>query len=403
MSTQDQGPSRRGARILEAIRRYAPVTRSEIAARTGLTRATVTHGVGELIDAGVVEELGRRSTGRGQPPIELRIRPRTAYTIGVQHTYRVIHVALADLDGTVLERNAVDSEPAGPVETVRALAEAVTGVIGSLGDERERLLGVGLATFGPLDLAEGTVAPPIYGDDWQHQPLRRMLAEATGVPVWLDNDAVAAAIGEFWYGAARPYDDFLLVYLGFGLGGGLFLGGRVHRGAAYNAAEIGHMIVDVDGGPWFHGPPGSLESEVSLLRLERDLGAPPDLDRDLSRVDDPRVAAWLDRAGLRLAQAAASADHLLDLEAVVFGGLVNSATLEAIVERVGHHVRRFGIDARPHKADLVVGTTGPFSAALGAAMLPIYDAFLPARSDGMPIERAFSEPRTTRRGGEPKA
>lgn len=400
MSTHEHGPSRRAARILEAIRRNAPVTRSEIASRTGLTRATVTHGVGELIAAGVVEELGRRSTGRGQPPIELRIRPRTAYTIGVHHGHRVIHVALSDLDGTVLERNAFDVEPAGPTETVRALADAVASVMGALGGRRDRLLGVGLASFGPLDLSEGTVSPPIYGDEWQHRPLRRMLAEASGVPVWLDNDAAAAAIGEFWYGAARPFDDFLMVFLGYGLGGGLFLGGRVHRGASYNAAEIGHMIVDAEGAPWFHGPPGSLESEASLLRLERDLDAPPPLEQDLSRADDPRIVAWLDRAGLRLAQAAASADHLLDLEAVVFGGLVNVATLDAIVERVRHHVRRFGIGARPHKADLVVGTTGPFSAALGAAMLPIYDAFLPARSDGMPVARAFSEPTVPARGGD---
>lgn len=403
MSTQENGPSRRGALILEAIRRYAPVTRTEIAVRTGLTRATVTHGVGELIAADVVEELGRRSTGRGQPPIELRIRSRTAYTVGVHYSHRTINVALSDLDGTVLERNAIDCEPSGPVDTVGALADAADSVMDSLGDARDRLLGVGLATFGPLDLSEGTVSPPIYGADWQHQPLRRMLAEALGVPVWLDNDAVAASIGEFWYGAARPFDDFLMVFLGYGLGGGLFLGGRVHRGASYNAAEIGHMIVDADGAPWFHGPPGSLESEASLLRLERDLGGPPSLDQDLSRSEDPRVVAWLDRAGLRLAQATASADHLLDLEAVVFGGLVNVATLDAIVERVRHHVRRFGIDARPHKADLIVGTTGPFSVALGAAMLPIYDAFLPARSDGMPVARAFSEPRTARRGGERQA
>lgn len=400
MSTKENGPSRRGARILEAIRRYAPVTRSEIAARTGLTRGTVTHGVGELTVAGVVEELGRRSTGRGQPPIELRIRPRTAYTIGVHHGHRTINVALSDLDGTVLERNAIDCEPSGPVDTVRALAGAAASVMNVLGDERDRLLGVGLATFGPMDLSDGTVSPPIYGADWQNQPLRRMLADTLDVPVWLDNDAVAAAIGEFWYGAARAYDDFLMVFLGYGLGGGLFLGGRVHRGASYNAAEVGHMIVDVDGGPWFHGPPGSLESEASLLRLERDLGAPPTLDQDLSRSDDPTIVAWLDRAGLRLAQAAASADHLLDLEAVVFGGLVDVATLDALVERVRRHVRRFGIDARPHKADLVVGTTGPFSAALGAAMLPIYDAFLPAQSDGMPVDRAFSAPRTLRKGGE---
>jgi predicted NBD/HSP70 family sugar kinase len=376
------------------------VTRSEIAHTTGLTRATVTHGVGELIDSGVVEELGRRSTDRGQPPIELRIRPRTAYTIGVHHGHRVINVVLSDLDGTVLERDAFACEPAGPTGTVEALADGVQSALRTLGDKRDHLLGVGLATFGPLDLRDGTVSPPIYGAEWQHQPLRRMLAEAIGVPVWLDNDAVAAAIGEFWYGAARAYDDFLMVFLGYGLGGGLFLGGRVHRGAGFNAAEIGHMIVDADGAPWFHGPPGSLESEVSLLRLERDLGSPPPLGQHLAGSDDPRVLAWLDRAGRRLAQATASADHLLDLEAVVFGGLVDVTTLEVLVERVRRHVRRFGIDARPQQAELVVGTTGPFSSALGAAMLPIYDAFLPARSDGMPSDRAFSEPRMTLKGGE---
>ena len=385
-------PSRSEAVVLEAIRRTPGITRAEIADRTNLTRGTVTNTVNELMRRNLVEESGKRITDRGQPPIELRIRPNTGYTIGVHHAYRLINVAVTDIDGTILWTDRATLEPGDPVPTIDRIAEVTLANIARLEQRKQHLVGVGFATFGPIDLAAGTVSPPIYGEAWQHQPLRRMLADRIGQRVWMDNDATCATIGEFWYGDASIYDDFLHVYFGYGLGGGMFLGGRVRRGASFNAGEVGHVIVDSQGSPWFHGPAGSFESEASLLRLERDLGAPPPHDRDVFALERPEVNDWFDRAGVRLAQVAASSDHLLDLEAIVVGGLLHETSLQKLVHRANIELSRFGIGNRPQRAELLTGTTGPYSAALGAAMLPVYDSFLPSRSAVMPNERAFSIP-----------
>lgn len=379
--------------ILSEIRRNAPVTRSELARRTGYTPATVTHAVASLLSFGIVEELGRRQQSRGQPPIELRIRPQAAYSIGAHLEHREISCVLADADGTALAKHSEVIEPGNSSEVLARLERACADLLEAVDIDRGRLMGVGLAAFGPIDLQKGTVSPPIYAEDWLAVPVRDALAQALGLPVYLDNNATAAAIGEHWYGAARPFQNFLHIFLGFGLGGGLFLGGRVFRGTSGNAGEVGHMIVDMPGRPWFRGSPGSLESEVSLLSLERRIGPfqPADL---LPRfeIGDAELLGWLEAGSRRLAQVAVSVDQLLDLEAIILGGLLPSAILDFLLERVRGHIDRLEMSSRAHRAQLLAGKIGAESPALGAATLPIYDAFLPAPNAGTPSPGLFANP-----------
>jgi predicted NBD/HSP70 family sugar kinase len=381
------------ALILAEIRRHAPTTRSEIARRTGYTPATVTHTVASLLEAGFVEELGRRQQSRGQPPIELRIRPHAAYTLGVQLEHREISCVLADADGTVLARHSESIKPLAPDETMRRLQAICEQLRKRARIDQTRLLGAGLAAFGPMDLESGTISPPIYSDEWQDVPARDMLAKMLDLPVYLDNNATAAAIGEYWYGVAQRFRDFLYIFLGFGVGGGLFLAGRVHRGTSFNAGEVGHVIVSLGGPPWYRGSPGSLEAVVSLLAMERDLGSNV-LNELPARFEsqEPLLIEWLENAARYLGQVVVSADHLLDLEAVVFGGLLPTDIVAHLIARVRHHCDGLGLASRPHRAELLSGNTGPHCAALGAAMLPIYDAFLPAPTTGNPVSGLFSSP-----------
>ncbi len=374
-----QAKSASEALVLEAIRRYAPVTRSELARYTGFTPATVTNVVAAMIDAGYVEEGGRRPQGRGQPPIELRIRPGATFTLGAHVEHRDLGVVLVDSDGTVVDQAGERVPPLRPDETVQRVEALCRAILARNGVPMARVLGAGLATFGPIDFAYGTVSPLIYDDEWQNVPIRDWLSQRLGLPVYLDNNATASAIGEYWYGTDRDLGDFLHVFLGFGVGGGLFFGGRVHRGTSFNAGEVGHVITDRQGPSWFQGPPGSLESFVSLLAFERDFGEGALAELEARFGDaDPDVLAWLDAAARRLAQVAVSADHLLDLGAVVVGGLYPQQILSHMVDTARPIIEALTMRSRPHRAVLRVATAGPFAAALGAAMLPIYDVFLPA-------------------------
>ena len=387
------------ALVFEAVRRNAPVTRSEIARHTGFTPATVGNTVSDLLASGLVEEVGRRPQGRGQPPIELRIRRDAACTIGLHLEHHEISAVLVDADGTILDRRAEVHDKGEPRASVLRMRDMSVSSARDAGVPLERVLGVGLAAFGPIDFEQGTVSPPIYPETWQRTPLRRMLAQEIGLPVFLENNGTAAAIGEHWYGAGKPYRDFLHVFIGFGVGGGLFVGGRVHRGFAFNAGEVGHVITELDGAPWFLGPPGSLEAVASLLAFERDFG-PTGLREMGDRFEkrDSEVLSWLENAARHLAQVAVSVDHLLDLEAVVFGGLLPEPVLTHVVNRVRYYSDHLAMQNRPHRARICVGENGTFSAALGAAMLPLYDAFFPARGTGSPAAGAAWGPPPRERG-----
>lgn len=366
--------------VLQTVRLKAPATRAEIARLTGLTAPAVSSIVTDLIRAGFVSELGRRSPSRGQPPIELAINPSGAYTLGLHLDYNVLKGVLVNLEGSVLTELSLDHEAPSPDEALSMLIGAHRRLTEAAGVPQGKILGIGLVTVGPQSVHSGRVIRPPHFAGWDVVPLKAPLAKATALPVFLDNNATAAAIGEFWYGAGRARRDFLYVYMGLGVGGGLFLGGRVHRGVSLNAGEFGHLAVEADGLPCACGSHGCLETRTSLLALSQSLGAaycsPAHLARQFS-LGNPELLDWLESASRVMARAVVSVDNLLDLEAAIFGGRIPEEVLEHFVARVAHHCHGVYMRGRLHRIALEVGRTGEGSAALGAAILPIYDVFSP--------------------------
>ncbi len=388
------------ALILETVRLGAPITRVEIAAATGLTAAAVSQRVSELICQGLIRESRRRVPKRGQPPIELVIQSGAAYMLGVHLEHSLLTAVLVDLDGTVLGELTRFHTGPEPCEVLARAAGMCRTLLGQRGLAPENLLGVGLASVGPLELGGGTVnAPRFFPDSWQRLPLRQNLADALGTAVFLDNNATAAAIGEYWYGDGRLYANFLFVHIGVGVGGGLFLDGRVYRGSSFNAGEFGHMVVGPERPePVFAGTRGSLESYASLFALKHDLGEAvyKNLERAFTEQNEA-LLAWLEQAARLFALALVSADNLLDLGAVIFGGLLPEALNAYLVTRVCSHRAAFSnLRGRPARARCLPARTIFNSAALGAAMLPVYDAFVHA-----PSEAGFKSLGTSPGGGEP--
>lgn len=376
-----RGSSR--ALVLATVRLHAPITRVEIARHTGLTAAAVSNLVAGLISEGFVEETRRRTPKRGQPPIELGIRAGAAYMLGVHLEHSLLTCALTDLSGAVLgEHTGPHTEPR-PDAVLARITGGCTRLLTEAGLSKGRLLGVGLASIGPLDLEAGTINSPPFFPDWERVPLRQRLADALGTPVFLENNATAAAIGEYWYGEGRRYPNYLFVHLGVGVGGGLFLGGQVFRGSSFNAGEVGHMIVGPERTGPFAGTRGSLESYASLFALQHDLGAVRfgSLEATFA-AGDGELLGWLERAATEMAKVAVSVDSLLDLDAVIFGGLLPKALLDHLVARTEAHRADFdNLLGRPHEAAFLPATTQADGAALGAAMLPVYDAFVHAPSE----------------------
>src|SRR5690606_17124366 len=143
------------------------------------------------------------------------------------------------------------------------LASSVQGVIESAGVSPDSVAGVGIACPGPVDLERGLVVEPPNLAGWHEEPLVDSLADRLGLPVRLDNDATAMAVGERWAGGPDRAGAFAFLYLGTGIGGGLMLGDTVHRGQTGNAGEFGHITVVSDGRHCYCGNRGCVEAHCT--------------------------------------------------------------------------------------------------------------------------------------------
>ncbi|MEU8029740.1 ROK family transcriptional regulator [Streptomyces sp. NPDC049099] len=234
------------------------ISRLELAERTGLTPQAVSKITARLREQGLAAEAGRRASTGGKPRTVLRLVPDAGHAVGVHLDRDELRVVLVDLDGTVVgERRAALDLGAGAEAVLGAVVGAVEGVVhDGLGPGAEgltgagapagagTLLGVGVALPGPLDHARGVLHRVTGFPEWDGFPLRDALGERLRVPVVVDKDTNAAALG---LSAGGEGGSFAYLHLGTGLGAGLVIGGRVHRGARTGAGEFGHQVIQLDG------------------------------------------------------------------------------------------------------------------------------------------------------------
>ncbi|MFK7860213.1 MAG: ROK family transcriptional regulator [Granulosicoccus sp.] len=362
------------ARVFEVIHLFEPVSRAEVAQHIGLSSAAISYIVSELLDLGYIEELGRRASVRGQPAIELGVAANSAYTLGLHFNHERIRGVVVDLKGNIV-CDTVHELPASP--SPKRVLDSLISVGARLKQAvpYQTLLGVGLASVGPINLIEGCVTRTAFTHGWNNVSLRQPLADALKLPVCMDNNATSAAIGEYWYGVGRDYDSFMHVsFFGNGLGGGLFFNRRVYRGSGLNAAEFGHMLVRPDKA--LPGVQPFLENYVSGFALKRDLG--PDILTELPErlaASDPALLIWLESASRLLAQAVVSVDHLLDIDAIIVGGELPESLLTTLVVRLTDLLDEYYMPGWSQPLSVRRSQNCSDAAVLGAATLPIYDVF----------------------------
>ncbi len=370
--------------VHETIRLSGPLSRADVARHTSLAGQTVSNLVKELIELGLVQELERRQEGRGAPSTMLSINPDGAYSIGLDFNRDHLTGVLVDLCGNVRRRAAVELELPTPAEALELMVGMVEQLIAEQGLDRSAVCGVGIGIPGPMYHAEGgkgyLVNPKSFAG-WNKIPLADWLRTRLGLPVILENNATAAAMGERWYGAGQQIDTFFYFFFGSGLGGGLVMNGRTYEGFSGNAGEVGYLPAMLAGDG---GEEGShIGVRFNLLRLYEqlrtdgiDARTPDDLD-ELFAAEDPRLIAWFDDVAAHLTGLVLAVEYLLDPEAIFFGGRLSDRMLKAFIARVEQELpgRRVAEKVSPR---LLLATAGSDAAALGVATLPIYQLFAPA-------------------------
>ena len=374
--------------VLGLVRSSGPIGRPAIAAATGLTLQTVSNIARRLLAAGTVVEDAVGGAGRLKRA--LRIDPDAGYAIGIQLVRSSLAVGVVDLAGEIRARAETAIEPEESSEQVLArLAALVDEAVAEARVDRAKLLGAGIGAPGPLDLREGRMLNVLHPRSWRHFPIAGAVADALDLRVIMDNDATAAALGEHWRGIGNGAENFVYLYLGVGIGGGLVLDGQAYRGLRGNTGEISHIQVDPGGPPCecgsrgclalFTNPDGLLR-EAARVALEapatQPVADPPTTLDALVAHPDPRLAAVVERAGAHLARVVVECSRVLDPELIVLGGPfvpLLGGPFGAAIERSLEKIDEPG--APPPRVEL--SNSGSDAGVIGAATLVLHDVFAP--------------------------
>ena len=248
--------------ILQTIRARQRISRRDLAVLTGLTPASVTNLVRELHAEGYLVEAGRGESRNGPRPIFLEVNPMWGYVIGVELTVTDIICVMTDFKAHALCRvqTPVDINT-GKQAVLDLLVSTIEGLIGGAGVERAKVRGIGIVSAGPLSTATGEMLAPPNFPGWGRTPIKRIIEEKMGLPVWFDKETQAAAFGENWFGAARESQVlFVCNIFRVGIGGGILLDSKAFRGHLENAGNIGHTKVELEGLLCTCGERGCLET-----------------------------------------------------------------------------------------------------------------------------------------------
>jgi predicted NBD/HSP70 family sugar kinase len=412
------------AAVLDVIRAAGTISRVGIIEATGFTGATISTVVRGLIDDGLVLETGRAESTGGKPRVLLQLNRPARFAVGVHLDHSGLTYVLTDLSGAVvarMTRAGVGAED--PPLVVDRMAREVDALVDGAGVDRSRVLGLGLVAPGPLTAASGMRLTPPPMRHWEDYPLDRALREATGMPVVLDNDATAAALGEYWSGSIQDTSTFAALYMCTGIGSGLLVNGLTYHGASGNAGEIGHICVDADGPECWCGARGCTEvlagpaSVVAAARADPALARSAGLTGERKRVrptvaaefasvaraarrGDPAARALLERSARYLAVAARTLVTIMDLELLVLTGASLAIAGSTYLPVVRAELDRAFFARGTHAVDVRLSKSAATAPAIGAATMVLQTELVPLNQGlRVPANLAASDPHPARAGG----
>jgi glucokinase len=256
--------------ILDAVRRYGPISRASLAKRSKLSPPAVSALVNVLIvKKRLLREIGQDVSTGGRRATLVSFAADHGCVVGVDLGSTTVRYAVADLSGGVLVRA---SEPTGGPAPERVVGQLCAGIRRLLGGSPSRppLFAIGIGAPGMTDVRRGVVIEAANLPGWKNVPLKDMVAREFKVPVTVDNDVNMAALGEYWMGCAKGEPNFVFVALGRGVGAGIMIGGHLHRGSQWYAGEISHLLLDHEQWRRDFGSQGYLEHHVGAAAIVRD-------------------------------------------------------------------------------------------------------------------------------------
>ncbi len=374
--------------ILKIIRENAPVSATEISRLSGFTIPTTLNILRQLLKDEFIEITREAVNHVGRPPALYHLKGNSYFVVGVDLGRSYTTMLLLDTRDEVKATRSLATRECHNADSFLAfVVRHVRQLIAESGVNPERILGLGVALPGPIHYTEGRA--------WrfcgiENYPIQEKLSYEFNLPVFVENDARAMALGEKWYGKARNVRNAVCLNLGWGIGMGLILNGDVYRGSFDFAGEFGHMVVEENGPPCQCGGRGCLESLASGTAISRQVreriaqgaesaflkGRFGNCLEELQAKDVARAAREGDRlaqevfarAGDYLGRGLATVVNLLNPEKIILGGRLALAG-DLLLQPMRESLQRFALPFSLRKVEIelsdLIGTSG----AMGAASL----------------------------------
>jgi predicted NBD/HSP70 family sugar kinase len=363
---------------LHAIRVNGPVTRAALAQHTGLTSAAIANITGRLLKDRLIQSAGRMIGARGQPATRLVVNPDGCFSIGLNVDRDHITLVLLDFAGHVRARAEREILFAKPATVRNFFRGAVNRMLKQAGIARSRVIGVGVAF--PDDIARAHL-PDQPGDyaAWADIKIDELLQDILGVPVFVENDAAAAAIGEMQFGSGHRHRSFFYLLITAALGGGLVLDGSYFRGADGRSGEIGWLVDRAASGQQMQ-----LQNIVSLSALYSRLadgGFRVDSPRQLARLNGAAqviVDGWIRESTEALVNSLLGVNCLINPEVILIGGRLPALLVDRLATSINNRMAAFALQL-PAVAPVARAITAADAPAVGAAILPFSHRLLPTR------------------------
>jgi N-acetylglucosamine repressor len=382
--TREQTRTHNTRLVLRTIYDLRKISRADIARETGLTRATVSDVVAELIDEGLVEEIGTGPSAGGKPPILLGAAEDGRHLIGVDLASDEFRGAVVNLRGEIRHQVTLPLHDRDGEEALALASELIDQLVAVA---EQPLLGIGIGSPGLMDATNGVVRRSV-NLNWHDLPLRELLEKRHNLSVYVANDSQVAALAEYTFGGGPGVDNLVVIKVGHGIGAGIVLQGRIFHGETFGAGEIGHVAVVENGERCRCGNLGCLETVAStraILSRAREL-AENDPGSQLNRyADSPEgitmvtlcqalaggdagVQGLVADVGRYLGMIAANLVSVLSARRIVIAGTV-ACLGSPLLEVVRQEMMKRALSIIAEEAEIGLSSIGSDIVILGASAL----------------------------------
>ncbi|KHF39110.1 ROK family protein [Halalkalibacter okhensis] len=361
--------------VLHAIKEFFPVSRAELANKTGLNKGTVSSLVNELLEENLILESGPGVSSGGRRPVMLLFNQSAGYTIGIDIGVNYVLAVLTDLQGVICNEKRIKVHNPTFSQTTEILFEVIDELIATVPASPYGVVGIGIGVPGTVSTSETILLAPNL--KWKNVDLKSVIEEKYKIPVKVKNEANAGAYGEKKFGAGQKFNDIVYISGGIGIGVGLILNEKLYKGHNGFSGELGHMTINMDGPVCNCGNQGCWElyaSEQALLRMASEENLLPENVTELTletvvklaESGDEKTIKLVEKLGKNLAIGLNNIINTFNPEQIIIGNRL--AALQSWLEdTMKEHLEKQGLATLQKDLQIHFSKLEKRSAALGVA------------------------------------